>query len=74
MPAATRSANIQAWARQITTAGVPWLYWEVLPNADPHYGGDYEVGMGDAAFTALSTVAHEALSAPAAFDFSEYLL
>ena len=33
---ATRNANIQNWASQITGAGVPWLYWQVLPNADPH--------------------------------------
>jgi mannan endo-1,4-beta-mannosidase len=24
------------WASQITQAGLPWLYWQVLPNADPH--------------------------------------
>ena len=33
---ATRNGNIQNWASQITGAGVPWLYWQVLPNADPH--------------------------------------
>jgi mannan endo-1,4-beta-mannosidase len=33
---ATRNANIKNWAAQITAAGVPWLYWQVLPNADPH--------------------------------------
>lgn len=32
----TRNANVQAWAGQITAAGVPWFYWQVLPNADPH--------------------------------------
>ena len=31
-----RNANIKAWASQITAAGLPWLYWQVLPNADPH--------------------------------------
>lgn len=33
---ATRNKNIEAWAASITAAGVAWLYWEVLPNADPH--------------------------------------
>ena len=31
-----RNANIKAWASQITAAGLPWLYWQVIPNADPH--------------------------------------
>ncbi|GBE85307.1 hypothetical protein SCP_0704940 [Sparassis crispa] len=30
-----RDANIVGWAGNITAAGLPWLYWEVLPNADP---------------------------------------
>lgn len=33
---ATRNANIKQWAAQITAAGLPWLYWQVLPNKDPH--------------------------------------
>ena len=33
---ATRNANIKAWADQINAAGLSWLYWQVLPNADPH--------------------------------------
>ena len=33
---ATRNANIKAWAGQINAAGLSWLYWQVLPNADPH--------------------------------------
>jgi hypothetical protein len=33
---ATRNANIKNWAAQITAAGVPWMYWQVLPNQDPH--------------------------------------
>ncbi|TFY75941.1 hypothetical protein EWM64_g8071 [Hericium alpestre] len=65
----TRNANIQKWVRQITAAGVPWLYWQVLPNNDPHYGSDYEVGVGESGFRALSTVAQEALDAPAASDY-----
>lgn len=36
LPTSTRNANIQGWAANITAAGLPWLYWEVIPNADPH--------------------------------------
>lgn len=37
---ATRNANLATWADQITAAGLPWLYWQVLPNADPHVSLD----------------------------------
>lgn len=36
LPASTRNNNIRTWAGQITAAGLPWLYWQVIPNADPH--------------------------------------
>jgi mannan endo-1,4-beta-mannosidase len=36
LSASQRNSNIKTWAAQITAAGVPWLYWQVLPNADPH--------------------------------------
>jgi mannan endo-1,4-beta-mannosidase len=53
---------------------VPWLYWQVIPNNDPHFGADYEVGIGESGFTALSAVAQEALSASTPFDYSDFLL
>ncbi|PCH43597.1 glycoside hydrolase family 5 protein [Wolfiporia cocos MD-104 SS10] len=71
----TRNANIQQWAGSITNAGLPWLYWEVIPNADPHYSYDYEIGLvDDPSWSTLKQVAQDALSATAAFDFSAYLL
>ncbi|KAH9936709.1 glycoside hydrolase [Amylocystis lapponica] len=33
----TRNNNLQKWASAITAAGIPWLYWQVLPNKDPTY-------------------------------------
>ena len=33
---ATRNENIKNFAAQITGAGLSWLYWQVIPNADPH--------------------------------------
>lgn len=32
----TRNSNIKTWAAQINAAGLSWLYWQVLPNNDPH--------------------------------------
>ena len=37
LPRLQRDKNIALWAHNISAAGVPWLYWQVLPNADPHY-------------------------------------
>ena len=31
-----RNANLKSFANAITGAELAWLYWEVLPNADPH--------------------------------------
>jgi len=70
----TRNANLQNWASQITAAGVPWLYWQVLPNDDPHYDFDFEIGIGDASWSTLQSAALAAGQAPAAFDYSAYLL
>ncbi|CCM01292.1 uncharacterized protein FIBRA_03341 [Fibroporia radiculosa] len=71
----TRNANIKQWAGTITAAGLPWLYWEVIPNADPHWGSDYEIGLvDDPSWSTLQDVAQAALGATAAFDFSPYLL
>ncbi|KAH9924706.1 glycoside hydrolase [Fomitopsis serialis] len=70
----TRNGNIVNWAEQIDNAGLPWLYWQVLPNADPHAGFDYEIGLNDPSWSALQQAAQAAAQATAAFDFSAYLL
>lgn len=28
---------------KINSYGVPWMYWEPIPGADPHQEEDYEV-------------------------------
>ncbi|KAI0336245.1 glycoside hydrolase [Cubamyces sp. BRFM 1775] len=69
-----RNANLKSFANAITGAELAWLYWEVLPNTDPHDGSDYEIGIGDPSWSTLQGLAQEALQAPGAFDFSAYLL
>ncbi|KAL4966136.1 glycoside hydrolase superfamily [Aspergillus stella-maris] len=70
----TRGSNIKRWAASIDAAGIPWLYWQILPNADPHEGWDYEVGIGDVNWEALKEAGVAAGDVEAEFDFSEYLL
>ncbi|KAL1952291.1 hypothetical protein VTO73DRAFT_1440 [Trametes versicolor] len=69
-----RNTNIRNFANAITGAGLAWLYWEVIPNTDPHDGSDYEIGIGDPSWSTLQGLAKQALQAPGAFDFSEFLL
>ena len=43
LPVLTRDNNIKNYANEIGLAGIPWMYWQIIPNADPHHGYDYEV-------------------------------
>ncbi|KAH9936714.1 glycoside hydrolase [Amylocystis lapponica] len=71
----TRNNNLQKWASAITAAGIPWLYWQVLPNKDPHYGYDYEIAVNsDPSWGALKSAAQAAGKAQAAFDYSANIL
>lgn len=70
----SRDENIKKWADSISAAGIPWLYWQILPNNDPHDGWDYEVGIGDANWDALKSAVQGTSSYEAAFDFSDYIL
>lgn len=31
-----RKSILQKFAGVLTGAGIPWLYWQAIPNADPH--------------------------------------
>ncbi|CAI0649448.1 unnamed protein product [Colletotrichum noveboracense] len=70
----TRDSNIRNWAASIDAAGIPWFYWQILPNADPHQGWDYEVGINDVNWDAVKTAGLAAGQAESAFDFDRYLL
>lgn len=69
-----RGANVAKWAAQIQAAGMSWLYWQVLPNADPHWGYDFEIGIGEPGWEELKQAAKDARSLPGAFDFSGHIL
>ncbi|KAJ5147292.1 glycoside hydrolase family 5 protein [Penicillium atrosanguineum] len=70
----TRDNNIKSWADSISAAGIPWFYWQVLPNEDPHSDWDYEIGIGGVNWDALKDAAANTASYESAFDFSEWLL
>ncbi|KAL5337754.1 glycoside hydrolase superfamily [Aspergillus crustosus] len=69
----SRDTNIKNWAASIDAAGVSWFYWQILPNADPHEGWDYEVGVNDVNWEALRSAGIAAGQVDAQFDFSSFL-
>lgn len=38
-----RTPNLLSNIQKINNYKVPWLYWQLITNPDPHYGEDYEV-------------------------------
>ncbi|TFK39569.1 glycoside hydrolase [Crucibulum laeve] len=70
-----RTANLQSNIQKINNYKVPWLYWELISNPDPHLEEDYEVGSGgggDWSILSSESQSTAALSG-APFDFSSSL-
>lgn len=38
-----RMGNLNANVQAINGFKIPWLYWQLITNPDPHQGEDYEV-------------------------------
>ncbi len=70
----TRANNIKNWSASIAAAGIPWMYWQVLPNEDPHQDWDYELGIDGVNWDALQQAGSAVSDVTAAFDFSQWLL
>ena len=73
-PASGRDGNLKAWADSISAAGIPWFYWQIIPNEDPHEDWDYEVGIDGVNWETLRDISAGTASYDSAFDFSGYLL
>lgn len=69
----TRDNNIKNWANIISSAGIPWFYWQVLPNVDPHEDWDYEIGMNDVNYATFKSVAKGTSGYTSQFDFTRWL-
>lgn len=73
LPENTRAANLRSWAKAFGDAGVPWMYWQIIPNNDPHYGWDYEIGTAESIFTVVKEIGLAAKNYYSPFDFSRWL-
>lgn len=69
----TRDDNIGEWAHDFDQVGIPWMYWQILPNEDPHEGYDYEIGINGRNWETLKSVAAGTSGYQSAFDFSQWL-
>jgi len=58
----------------VLEAGIPLMYWQILPNADPHQNFDYEVGiMDDASWSTLQVIWKSATTYSSPFGCSALL-
>ncbi|KAJ6562737.1 glycoside hydrolase family 5 protein [Mycena vulgaris] len=66
-----RTANLNSNTQKINNYKVPWVYWELITNADPHQGEDYEIQVNGADWTTIQSAAQTAAGLTGApFDFS----
>ncbi|KAJ4470209.1 glycoside hydrolase family 5 protein [Lentinula aciculospora] len=69
-----RTANLESNVQKINNYKVPWFYWELITNADPGEGQDYEIEVNGADWNAISDLSETtAAITNAAFDFSASL-
>ncbi|KAL5534218.1 hypothetical protein ACEPAG_680 [Sanghuangporus baumii] len=73
---AARNNNIKTWASQIMAAGMPWMYWQVIPNVEPPCTYHHEIGVNvdSSSWDTLKEASEQAVAAAAAFDYSGFLL
>ncbi|KZT25503.1 glycoside hydrolase family 5 protein [Neolentinus lepideus HHB14362 ss-1] len=69
----SRQANLQGNVEKINKYGVPWLYWEIITNGDPHQDQDYEIQVNGADWQTLEFYLKSTSGVTAAFDFSAAL-
>ncbi|KAJ7491757.1 glycoside hydrolase family 5 protein [Mycena galericulata] len=69
-----RTANLDANVQKINNYQVPWLYWELISNPDPHQGQDYEIQINGTDWSTIAGLAEPTAELSASpFDFSASL-
>ncbi|KAI0202966.1 beta-1,3-mannanase [Astrocystis sublimbata] len=69
-----RDEKIKEFADAVSKVGIPWMYWQIIPNSDPHDGYDYEIGVDNENWDTLKSVAVNTANYTAQFDFEKWLL
>ncbi|KAK7013753.1 glycoside hydrolase superfamily [Favolaschia claudopus] len=66
-----RTANLNSNVQKINNYKVPWVYWELISNPDPHQGEDYEIQVNGADWGTISSASQSTAGLTnAPFDFS----
>jgi hypothetical protein len=68
------SLSLPGCSSSISVSGIPWFYWEIIPNKDPHYSYDYEIGINDQNWDTFVSIANQTKNFYSPFNFSPYLL
>ncbi|KAJ7584792.1 glycoside hydrolase family 5 protein [Mycena floridula] len=69
-----RTGNLKANIQAMNSFKVPWVYWQLITNKDPHQGEDYEIQVnGDDWDTIKSGALATSQLSDAPFDFSASL-
>ncbi|KAF8877913.1 glycoside hydrolase superfamily [Infundibulicybe gibba] len=77
--AAGKKLIVEEWGslsnvQKINNYKVPWLYWELISNPDPHQGEDYEIQVNGADWSTISSASLSTAGLSGApFDFSASL-
>lgn len=69
----SRNQYISNSADVMNRAGVPWMYWQILPNDWTSGDWNYEIAIGGPNWSTLQNAALAAGNSDSAFDFSKWL-
>jgi len=64
-----RTGNLKDNMKKLNAAGVPWLYWQLITNPDPHEDEDFEIQIGGSNWDTLKAGAVDAPNHPSPFPW-----
>lgn len=65
-----RTSNLNDNMKKMNAQGVPWLYWQLITNPDPHQGEDFEIQVGGQDWGTLKAGALDAPNHQSPFPWS----
>ncbi|EJD44896.1 glycoside hydrolase [Auricularia subglabra TFB-10046 SS5] len=71
---ANRWNALKSWMDIMSNIGLSQMYWQLIPNADPHEDWDYEIGMDNDGWSQFVAASKSAITKSSPWDWSPYLL
>jgi len=69
LPSAIRNQNLQFWSHNISSAGIPWVYFGIVPTNNWAEDWDYDIGVQDRSWEAFKSISNGALQFESPFTF-----